>query len=1355
MNKYLTLIPIALLTFGCLHTSSQPTVTVSPTLETVANNTIVPQTIAREITVRIQAGTRRGSGTIIAKRGNRYTILTNSHVANKANTYQITTPDGKTYPATCAQPLKQGTCTADKNHDLALLEFTSTQKYTFPTWGDSRSLKPGEAVYSAGFPFEGRELKIDKSQVTQQTSKPLQGGYQIGFSGTTAQGMSGGSLLNSSGQLIGIIGFNSQPILNDGYQYQDGTQPLPDVVKDWRKSSFAIPIATLAQLDRQYQAFLPSGSSTAAYTGVVKQVDEIAAQITVRIEDKNGGNGSGVIIAKDGDTYYVATAAHVVQSIKKENGRGVLGEKIAATLISPTQERIALSEGEINVVNPDLDLAIVKFKSQQNYRVAEIGKYEFFKSDWVFVSGFPGKDASKRRRLSIGIVQDRETTQFASKDRSSLIDGRNLVYTNLSLPGMSGGAVLDRAGKLVGINTGAENQEILSTGEQINYGYALGIPTSTLLGFVSQAQLPATKLQIKTSPGADVAQVENAEIHRIQLSALSQPSSKNATAKEWLDYGNLLWRGGKSPEAVVVFDRAIDLLNSNPKIDDFKEHLTIAYLGKGLALGSQSKNLEALKSFERATQIDDGSYPAWRYKGQFLGLLGSYKEALLAYQKAIQIDRDNKYTLSMEQIFYIFMPSGGYSEAIAYVDEAISEKPNLLFPHWVKSNLYLSLQDFDKAFASANRAIEINPNFGNVYQQRSIIYYLRKDYDNALKDINKAIELDPNNADIYTNRADLYKNRNRFDLALADYNRAIELNTKNPNAYYQRGKFYQARKNEQKAAADFNAAIGLIETVSAIDYVNRSHIYTSMKQEQKAIADLDAAIRLNPNNAIAYNTRAITLLGQNREQEGLKDLDRAIEINPNYESSYVIRGQLFQGRQELDKALSDFNRAIEINTNNSTAFASRGMIFQSRREYQKALTDFNKAIAIDNNYLGYVGRGLVLIAQGNYSAALTDLNTAIDIDIDGDSYKFNKAAAYIARGQLFQSQGKFQEALNDFNLGIELDPNEAANYLTRSAYFLLQGDFTKALADCDLAIKHSTSKSSISQDIDSISQAIASGAYAQKATIFQLQAEKTQDSTAKSALSARALVELERAIKIKPNNDSAYVLMGQIFSYQAKYDRAMESYNKAISIGGNALYIYYAYLGRAKIFNLRGNYQQAIDDATKFIDTIEPSGALSPQIKSQKLIEGHIVRGQSYLQAKNYDRAISDYTKAIAIDDKNLAAYIGRADVYAFQKQYQNAIDDYDRAIKLDPKLTAAYRNRGYVYAQQQEYTKAIASLNQAIDLNSQDPTAYKNRGDVYAKTGRYSEARADLQKAAELFRAQKNLAGEQEVQSELQKLTK
>jgi tetratricopeptide (TPR) repeat protein/S1-C subfamily serine protease len=1332
VNKHLTLIPLCLLAIGCTQAIPKPTATVSPQLQTVADRTISAEsieTIARQITVQVHVGDRRGSGTMIAKRGNRYTVLTNAHVANKSNSYRITTPDGKTYQAQCAQPLKQGTCTADKNHDLALLEFTSTQNYTVPTWGDSRSLKPGETVYSAGFPFEGRELKWFASQITQQTSKPLQGGYQIGYSGTTAQGMSGGSLLNSSGQLIGIIGFNSQPILNDGYQYQDGTQPLPDVVKEWRKSSFAIPIATLARLDRQYQAFLPSGSSTVAYTGVVKQVDDIAAQITVRIEHKNGGNGSGVIIAKDGDTYYVATAAHVVQDVKKEHGRGVLGDKIAVALITPTQERVALSEGEINVANPDVDVAIVKFKSQQNYRVAEIGKYEFLKSDWVFVSGFPGKDRSKRRLLSIGGIHERETTEFAVKNKFSLTEGRNLVYTNLSLPGMSGGAILDRQGRLVGINTAAENQATTNQNddaEEINFGYALGIPISTVIGFANQAQLPTTKLQIATTPGVESTKAETDEIQGIQLSALSKPS-QTATAKEWLDYSNLLWRGGKNQEAVTGFDRAIKLLNSGAEIKERKDQLTIAYLGKGFALAHQGKKQEALTAFERAAQNDNASYPAWRYQGQYLGLLGRYQEALLAYQKAIQIDRSNTFTLNIEQVSYIFVPSGRGSEAIKFVDEAIRQKPNSLLPYWIRSSLYLGLQDFDKALADSNRAIEINPDFASAYSQRASIHFVKNDYDNALKDINKSISLDSKVAYSYTQRADIYEKRNQFDLALADYDLAIKLNPKDSSAYHKRGEFYQVRKDLAKAKTDFDEAIRLINPTSAIDYANRAHIYLSMKQEQKAIADFDEAIRLNPNNVSFYNSRAIANSKLGRDKEALQDFDKAIQINPENAEIYTSRGSLFAPNgNKHQEALDDLNKAIKINDKNSQAYALRGTFFYLQGKYQDASSDFKQAIEIDNNSLGYVGRGIIFNLQCDRQAALNDFNKAISIDP-------NAALAYIQKGQL---QERTEDALVFFNQAIEIEPKNPENYAIVSNYFLLSNNIDKALEYLNKAIQIAPNDA-----LNLVSRADLLNALGRQ---------------------KEALNDINRAIAIDKKLARAYTVKGQILMSQKKTEEALNNYNIAIQLDN---YLY-AYWERAFVFHSQKKYQKTIDDFTKFIDSnkLENNcGFGISKIPQKKLIKAYLLRAKAYGLQGKYQNVFDDSDRAIKLDDKNAIAYILRGFANIKQNKYQEAFDDSDRAIKLNElsnelvvdDKASAYNNRGKALLFLNKVDSAIADFNMAITLNNKIPRHYLNLGLAYNQKQDLSQVKVNFTKAVELFRAQKDRVGEREAIAELQKLTK
>jgi tetratricopeptide (TPR) repeat protein len=430
------------------------------------------------------------------------------------------------------------------------------------------------------------------------------------------------------------------------------------------------------------------------YTGIVKRVDDIAQQITVRIENKDG-NGSGVIIGREGNTYTAITAAHIV------------GEKQEYSLITPSQERIALKAEQITILNKDLDIALVKFTSTQNYRTAELANYQFRQKDWVFTPGFPGIDSTKRRYLSIGEVQNREQTEFLVKDRSTLRNGNNLIYTNLSLPGMGGGAVLDRQGRLVGINIGSEDQQIINENnyqvEQIKFGYGLGISTSTILAALNQSQISTAQLKIATTPASNLALGERQKIKQYQLAALSAPS-QNSSAKQWLDYGNLLWRSSQHQQAITAFDRSISSLQTGTDRSS-KEQLTLAYIGKGLALKEQNQHQQAVTAFRAAIAIDPQLIQAWRYQGQSLSKLQQYPEALISCQKAIELDPQN-FVLHIE-----------------------------------KGDVLNNLKRYPESLESYHRAIRLEPKYPWTYHRRGRGYIALKQYSKAKTDLEQAARL--------------------------------------------------------------------------------------------------------------------------------------------------------------------------------------------------------------------------------------------------------------------------------------------------------------------------------------------------------------------------------------------------------------------------------------------------------------------------------------------------------------------------------------------------------------------------------------------------------------------------------------
>lgn len=140
-----------------------------------------------------------GSGSILDKEGH---ILTNFHVVDGAREIEVTLASGKSYPAQVVGH--------DKTDDLAVLRIDSPKDELRPiTFGDSSNLKVGQNVYVVGNPF-GWERTMSTgiisglnrtlpSRTEYRTMKAL-----IQTDAAMNPGNSGGPLLNSRGQMIGM-----------------------------------------------------------------------------------------------------------------------------------------------------------------------------------------------------------------------------------------------------------------------------------------------------------------------------------------------------------------------------------------------------------------------------------------------------------------------------------------------------------------------------------------------------------------------------------------------------------------------------------------------------------------------------------------------------------------------------------------------------------------------------------------------------------------------------------------------------------------------------------------------------------------------------------------------------------------------------------------------------------------------------------------------------------------------------------------------------------------------------------------------------------------------------------------------
>ena len=155
------------------------------------------------------------------------------------------------------------------------------------------------------------------------------------------------------------------------------------------------------------------------------------SQIVVKV-NANLSSGSGIIVRENNNVYFVVTNRHVVS-------RG------SQYQIQTNDNK--LYQGKLRNISQQDDLAVLKFKSDRIYSVAKITNASLKTEDYLLSAGFPFD--SDRLQITSG--------RLLLKTHKPLKQGYQLGYTNFIYKGMSGGAIFNTLGEVVGVNGRSAN----------------------------------------------------------------------------------------------------------------------------------------------------------------------------------------------------------------------------------------------------------------------------------------------------------------------------------------------------------------------------------------------------------------------------------------------------------------------------------------------------------------------------------------------------------------------------------------------------------------------------------------------------------------------------------------------------------------------------------------------------------------------------------------------------------------------------------------------------------------------------------------------------------------------------------
>lgn len=165
-------------------------------------------------------------------------------------------------------------------------------------------------------------------------------------------------------------------------------------------------------------------------------------------ERERVGSGSGVIIREDG---YIVTNNHVIEG---------------ATDIEVTLTNNKTFKAELIGTDPATDVALIKVDAQ-GLPVIPFGDSDKLRlGEWVLAIGSP---YNLRSTVTAGIVSAKGRS---IPDNSREFKIESFIQTDAAVnPGNSGGALVDKAGNLVGINTAIVSQ----TGAYAGYSFAVPV----------------------------------------------------------------------------------------------------------------------------------------------------------------------------------------------------------------------------------------------------------------------------------------------------------------------------------------------------------------------------------------------------------------------------------------------------------------------------------------------------------------------------------------------------------------------------------------------------------------------------------------------------------------------------------------------------------------------------------------------------------------------------------------------------------------------------------------------------------------------------------------------------------------
>jgi len=212
------------------------------------------------------------------------------------------------------------------------------------------------------------------------------------------------------------------------------------------------------------------------------------------------------------------------------------------------------------------------------------------------------------------------------------------------------------------------------------------------------------------------------------------------------------------------------------------------YIKLGLLQRRLGREAEAARSFQRATQSDDGSWEAFYNLGVSYLESGQTRSALDALRKAIDINGDSGEVYLALATAYDQLAKT--SEALDNAQAAIQRLTDTTLAteaRFIVARALYRQEDFAGARQMMTQVLQAQPNNAQAQLWAGLVEYQQGNYSAAVQYYERAVQLDPDSVEARINLGAAYLASQRYQDAEFVYQLLVQQNPRDAESYYNLG----------------------------------------------------------------------------------------------------------------------------------------------------------------------------------------------------------------------------------------------------------------------------------------------------------------------------------------------------------------------------------------------------------------------------------------------------------------------------------------------------------------------------------------------------------------------------------------